>query len=258
MRRILHPGVLALVCMLMLPAAVMADTTYITDKVPIELYSSTFQRGVLVTTLQSGAIVEVIETDADYSKIRTLDGQEGWLKSSYLSSEKPMQANYLQLMAKHKQLQEEVEQLKSQLKSSEGADKEKAISDKLRKDLAQAKNTISGLEKQLKEKSDALVDVQKQLQALKNQPLNKPESSVPAVAATETDPVAPQIIPQPQTESQPIFTTVQNSQEFNFDYPIALKWTLIASLLCMLLGSYLGYTWLDNKIRKRHGGVRIR
>jgi hypothetical protein len=29
-------------------------------------------------------------------------------------------------------------------------------------------------------------------------------------------------------------------------------------LLSIFAGSYLGYSWLDNKIARRHGGVRIR
>ena len=252
MRWTLLPGAVALSFALLSSEAVLADTTYISDKIPVELYSASFQRGVLVTTLESGAIVEITETDGDYSKIRTLDGKEGWVKSSYLSEEKPVRSSYLQLVAKYKEQQDEMEQLKTQLKNSTDADKEKTANDRLRKDLAQSKNTIAGLEKQLKEKTAAFGDIEKQLESLKNQPSVKPE---PAKTTLET---APESSSQTPAEAPATPALPQTGQGFNLDYPIAVKWTLAASLLCILVGSYMGYSWLDSKIRRRHGGVRIR
>jgi len=232
--------------------AVLADTTYISDKIPVEVYSASLQQGVLVTTLQSGAVVEITETEGDYSKIRTLDGKEGWVKTSYLSNERPVRSKYLQLVAQHKELQDEMDQLKTQLKDNADTDQAKATADKMRKDLAQAKTTIAGLEKQLKEKTDAFSDIQKQLQTLKKQPPDSLDATAPGTETiSESSAQTPADPPTVQTSSH-------TSQTFGLDYPIAIKWTLAASLLCVLLGGYLGYSWLDKKISRRHGGVRIR
>lgn len=251
MRRTFLPGALALMFALLISETVLADTTYISDAIPVEVYSASMQRGVLVTTLQSGAIVEVTETDGDYSKIRTLDGKEGWVKSNYLTSEKPARAKYLQLTAKHKELENELEQLKAQLKDSSDAEQEKAANDKIRKDLAKAKNTIAGLEKQLKEKTDAFGDIQKQLEALKHQPAvsdaitgSQTTADTPSQTAVET--------------ADPQISSPTSPAPGLLDYPLAVKWSLVASLLGILLGMYLGHSWLDAKIRRRHGGVRIR
>lgn len=244
----------------------LAETTFITDKISVELYSSSFQRGVLVSTVKSGAIVEVLETDGDYSKIRSPDGQEGWLHNKYLSTEKPTQISYMQLMAKHKQLQDEAEQLRSRLKSSAEVEKERVVMDKVRKDLHQAKNTINTLEKQLKEKTAALDETRQQLAALQTQqaaistqqatdhpqPSPSPADMAQAEKDTTQTVTSPPIQPNEESPSSPMHS------ENILEYAIALKWALTAALLSILLGSYLGYSWLDNKIRRKHGGVRIR
>jgi len=243
-------------------ATTMAETTFITDKISVELFSSTFQRGVLVTTVNSGAIVEVIETDGDYAKIRTPDGQEGWLHGKYLSTEKPTQVSYLQLMAKHKQLQEELQQLQGQLKNSAEVDKEKAVLGKIRSDLGQAKKTIGSLESQLKEKSAALEQTKQQLAALekqhreslKNLQAAKPETP----SAAKTEPAPPEETSILPVEAPVTPSSLALNPPFNLDYPIALKWLLVAALLSILIGSYMGYSWLDKKIARKHGGVRIR
>lgn len=230
---------------------VLAETTFITDKIVVELFSSTHQRGMLVTTVNTGATVEVIETDGDYSKVRTNDNLVGWLHSKYLSKEKPAQLNYLQLMAKHKQLQEEMSQIRSQVKNPVAQEKEKILIAKIRDDLKNANKTISNLENKLKEKSTELKETQTQLAALKTEPSEK-QSKTPEASAVATETATPEVEETKQELSPPSQTA------FSLDYPLAIKWTLIVSLLCIFMGIYLGHAWLDAKIRKRHGGVRIR
>ena len=247
---------------MLLTQTALAETTFITDKVSVELFSSTFQRGVVVTTVNSGTVVEVIETDGDFAKIRTPDAQEGWLHKKYLSTEKPTQVSYLQLMAKHKELEEELVQLKGQLQSSAEVEKEKAVISKIRNDLSQAKKTIGSLEGQLKEKSTALEQTKQQLTALEKQHQTSLKELQAAQAETPTvtteEPAPNEAKPTPPVEAPAIPSTPPKQQSFGLDYPIALKWLLAAALISILLGGYLGYNWLDSKIRRRHGGVRIR
>lgn len=251
---------LSLIIFTLFAHAAMAETTFITDKISVELFSSTFQRGVLVATVNSGAIVQVLETDGDYSKVRTTDGQEGWLHSKYLSTEKPTQVSYLQLMAKHKQLEEELAQLKGKLQNSAETDKESAIVSKIRNDLSQAKKTIGNLESQLKEKTTALEQAKQQMAALEkqHQASLKERQSVKTETQTTSEPKqeSPEATPAPVVATPAIPSPKQ--QTFGLDYPVALKWLLVAALLSITIGSYLGYNWLDSKIRRRHGGVRIR
>ena len=68
-----------------------AETTYITDKIVVDIFADKFQRGIALGSLKSGTAVEILETDGDFAKIRTKDNKEGWLHSKYLSTEKPAQ-----------------------------------------------------------------------------------------------------------------------------------------------------------------------
>jgi SH3 domain protein len=259
MKRIFLIHALALTVLFTAPFA-WAETTFITDKIAVELFSSTFQRGVLVTTVNSGAIVEVLESDGDYAKVRTQDGQEGWLHNKYLSTEKPTQVSYLQLMAKHQQLQEEVNKLRNQAPNSAEAEKEKAVLGKMRGDLAQAKKTIASLESQLKQKSSALKQSQQQLASLEKQHQDavaaQQNAEAPAEDTAESQPPAKE--PPPEARAPIMQSSMPVNPPFNLDYPIAIKWLLAVMLLSVLVGSYLGYSWLDKKIARRHGGVRLR
>ena len=269
MKRIFLIPIISLTVLLVNHAA-WAETTFITDKIAVELFSSTFQRGVLVTTVNSGAVVEIVETDGEFAKVRTQQGQEGWVHNKYLSTEKPTQVSYLQLMAKHQQLQQELEQLRNQAVNSAEADKEKAVVGKIRSDLTQAQKTISGLEKQLKEKAAALKQSQQQLAVVekKYQLRLKDQQTATTGSQTEaTDEAKTTEDAQPQTpdeEAQAMVAppVMQSSMPINppmnLDYPIALKWLLAVMILSIFIGSFLGYSWLDKKIARRHGGVRLR
>jgi SH3 domain protein len=254
MKRIFLIPALALTVLFTAPFA-WAETTFITDKISVELFSSTFQRGVLVTTVKSGAVVEVLENDGDFTKVRTQDGQEGWLHNKYLSTEKPTQVSYLQLMAKHQQLQEEVDKLRNQTPNSAEAEKEKAVLGKMRGDLAQAKKTIASLENQLKEKTAALKQNQQKLASVEKQH----QETLTAQQQAEAEQPAQDTVEEPPAVEAPVMqSSMPVNPPFNLDYPIAIKWLLAVMLLSIFAGSYLGYSWLDNKIARRHGGVRIR
>lgn len=256
MKRI-HLSYALFLSLLLVAGIAHAETTFVTDKLEIELYSSTFQRGIVVTKVKTGAIVEVIESDGDFRKVRTQDGQEGWLHSKYLSTEKPTQVNYLQLMAKHQLLEQELQQLREQGASNAEMEKQKAVLAKIRNDLKQAKKTIGELRSDLKTKTtqlesakQELTSLQAQQQATSQQVSNADEATASEMQSAEATPVA--------LDSPVMSSSLPVSRKFNMDYPVAFKWLLTAMLLSVLLGSYLGYSWLDKKIAKRHGGVRIR
>lgn len=249
---------------LLLANPVLAETTFITDKIVVELFSSTHQRGIVVTSVKTGTTVEVVEVDGDYSKVRTSDNLVGWLHSKYLSTDKPTQIQYLQLMAKHKQLQEEMNQIRSQMKNTVDPEKENAIIAKIRNDLKKAKTSNADLENKLKEKSKQLTEIQTQLAALKKQLSSqqslKSQQKTDATDApgTPTEASSEAVETSAPVEAEESHQAPKTTEAFGLEYPLAIKWTLIASLLCTLLGIYLGHAWLDAKIRKRHGGVRIR
>jgi hypothetical protein len=84
----------------------VAATAYVTDQLVLGVYSQQNQQGQHLATLHSGASVEVLAANGDYSQVRLADGTTGWVKSTYLTTQLPATAML-------KQLQEEVDQMRA-------------------------------------------------------------------------------------------------------------------------------------------------
>ncbi len=83
----MKPGRLSIFCLLALAAsAAGAQTRYVSDRLEVTLRTGTSTQHTIVRMLPSGARVEVLEVDAGngYSRVRTVEGVEGWLLSRYL------------------------------------------------------------------------------------------------------------------------------------------------------------------------------
>lgn len=68
---------------------VQAETVYVTDLLRLNLYEQPNPQGEVIKTVISGEVLEVIERQPRFAKIRTRGGVIGWTKSAYLVSEKP-------------------------------------------------------------------------------------------------------------------------------------------------------------------------
>ncbi len=66
------------------PAAVCAKTMFITDRVEIQVRSSTGLEYRVLGRVKTGKKVEVLETTKGWAKIRLSDGTVGWINSIFL------------------------------------------------------------------------------------------------------------------------------------------------------------------------------
>lgn len=72
---------------LLVSSAVLANTTrYVTDQLEVTLRSGQSTKHQILSMLPSGTALEVLENNAEsgYTKVRTPDGNEGWVISRYL------------------------------------------------------------------------------------------------------------------------------------------------------------------------------
>jgi SH3 domain protein len=76
-----------------------AATAYVTDQLVLGVYAQQNQQGQYLTTLHSGASVEVLATNGDFSQVRLSDGAVGWVKSTYLTTQLPAVARIKELEA---------------------------------------------------------------------------------------------------------------------------------------------------------------
>jgi hypothetical protein len=70
-------------------AAAAAQPMFVTDKVVLNVYENPSTAGVKIATLQTGDAVETLDTVQDYVRVRLATGQEGWVRTGYLSVQAP-------------------------------------------------------------------------------------------------------------------------------------------------------------------------
>jgi hypothetical protein len=66
-----------------------AEIAYVTDSLRLGLHRADDTSDAPFQNLLSGAALEVLERNANFAHVRTEDGQEGWVKTSYLVGQKP-------------------------------------------------------------------------------------------------------------------------------------------------------------------------
>jgi len=72
-------------------SAVAAETMYIKTIVNIALRAGPSKDYKITSTITSGDPIDVLETSGEWSKIRTMEGKEGWMESVLITAEKPIQ-----------------------------------------------------------------------------------------------------------------------------------------------------------------------
>ena len=85
-----------------------AELAYVTDSLRLSLYAAVDGSGDPLDTLASGASVEVLERDTNYTHVRTAAGREGWVKTAFLVTTKPARARVAELEAEIADLKNDV------------------------------------------------------------------------------------------------------------------------------------------------------
>jgi SH3-like domain-containing protein len=84
-------------------ARVTAATAYVSDELVLGLYAEQNNQGQRLATLHSGARVETLSVNGEFTEVRLSDGTTGWVKSAYLTTREPATVRV-------KQLEEELDQ----------------------------------------------------------------------------------------------------------------------------------------------------
>jgi uncharacterized protein YgiM (DUF1202 family) len=78
-------------------ARVGAAIAYVSDELVLGVYSEQNNQGQRLTTLHSGASVETLSVNGEFTEVRLNDGMTGWVKSAYLTTREPATARVKQL-----------------------------------------------------------------------------------------------------------------------------------------------------------------
>jgi uncharacterized protein YgiM (DUF1202 family) len=81
--------VLAALLLTLAAAAAAAATAYVSDELVLGVYAEQNGQGQRLTTLHSGASVETLGVNGEFTQVRLGDGTTGWVKSAYLTTQEP-------------------------------------------------------------------------------------------------------------------------------------------------------------------------
>jgi len=81
-------------------AAAAAETAYVTDILQLGLHRASDTSDRPFENLPSGTRLEILERTTHYARVRTDDGDEGWVKAAYIVSETPARFRVAELEAK--------------------------------------------------------------------------------------------------------------------------------------------------------------
>ncbi|MEM8766962.1 MAG: TIGR04211 family SH3 domain-containing protein [Pseudomonadota bacterium] len=174
-----------------------AEVVYVTDELRLGLYASEETTGRSLRTLVSGARLEILERALMSIRVRTEDGDEGWVKTAYVIEREPASRRLATVEAALAGAEAKLEQVSAENSS---------LSD----DLAGART--------------ALAEAEAGIERL-------PGLEVENAALKET---------------------------LAADGPrIPFGWFLLSIALCLVAGAGLGYWWLDRRVRRQFGGLRV-
>lgn len=112
-----------LVGLLVLPAVVFAETVYVSEDFEITMRTGPGTERKIISLVQSGKALEILEEGEEWSLVRAPGGKEGWVLNRYLTKNQPcamvlerVRQDYDVMSAKFKDLNEKYTQLQSEKK----------------------------------------------------------------------------------------------------------------------------------------------
>lgn len=85
------------------------ETAYVTDMLQLGLHRAEDTSDSPFRNLASGAELTVLERTTSYARVRTADGEEGWVRSAFLVSDKPAMLRVAEVEARAAELERELE-----------------------------------------------------------------------------------------------------------------------------------------------------
>jgi SH3 domain protein len=157
--------------LLLLIAATAPEAAHITDKLLVGFYEQPDETTQPTRVLSSGTPLEVLKREGAFSQVRLSDRSVGWIKTDYITSDKPAKAIVLELQAKTADLQQQLRKKEKELKalrataSSDGKDVAQLEQElkKTRQQLAEAKKKIDELGAADKPDDSKIVELEKEL-----------------------------------------------------------------------------------------------
>jgi len=110
-----------LICLSILPSVSFAETVYVSEDFEITMRTGPGNERKIISLIQSGKALEMLEKGDDWSMVRTTTGKEGWVLSRYITERQPcamvldrIRQDYDVLAAQFKDIKTQYEELLAQ------------------------------------------------------------------------------------------------------------------------------------------------
>ena len=117
---------MVLVGILILPAASVAETVYVSEDFEITMRTGPGSDRKIISLVQSGRALEILDKGEEWSKVRDPNGREGWVLNRYITPSQPcamvlgrVRQDFDVLTAKYEDLKGNFDQLNSQKKATD-------------------------------------------------------------------------------------------------------------------------------------------
>ena len=127
---------------------------HITDKLLVGFYEQADDSKRPQRILFSGTAVEVLKREGAFSQVRLGDGSVGWVKSTYITDEKPAKAQLLELQAKNGDLQQQLQEKEKELQAARAKNSNTA-DQKLQQELVITKRKLIEVRKEIAQLQEA-------------------------------------------------------------------------------------------------------
>jgi DNA repair exonuclease SbcCD ATPase subunit len=212
--------------------------------------------------------VEVLATQGAFSKVKLINGTEGWVSSSFLKTEKPAVAELDEMYKKYEETNKSLKQINEELSK-----KERELQVR-RDELSNAKTTIRELKKQKAASGNTQVVDESELEEAQQKIKTLTQQLAEASAAQqkaehEVEEVDDTNVVELKRENANLRARIESAQAnlagdtvpspeqlaaIRPEFPL-WYWGLL--LLVLIVGVIGGLVWMDYKHRMRHGGFRI-
>lgn len=254
-----------LILLILLSFCGYAQAAFITDKIEIDVHAQAFKKGAKLGTIISGAKVDVLSSNGEYARIRTANNLMGWVETKYLSDETFSGEDVRTLQGKILGLEKELQASRNQLQGLDAtkfAKLQKQAKDAawMRGELKKTRGRVKQLEARLQHSSVTSTDTTNELEQLRSQnaALEQRLGAILLINGHQTigtGDAAESADGNPAGGTDFLASIAERSNDD--DLLLTPAWFIGSIISALIIGIIIGFTWLDKRIRRRHGGFRL-
>ncbi len=106
-------GIVLTLVLISISTQSLAQQLYVRDRLFLSVYPTASSDGERLTTIKNGAKLKFIEKGERYTKVSLENGTEGWVRSSYITSNKPAALRLAEKEKENTALRKEIDKLKN-------------------------------------------------------------------------------------------------------------------------------------------------